>query len=114
MHATSSGVVDHLASSDSHALAIARSAVAALSYRPLGVKSAHAEPERESEEPLYDPKELGGIVGNNLKKTWDMREVIARVVDASRFHEWKKEYGNTVVTGFGELVFGWVAGCSLT
>ena len=100
MHATESGVVDHLALDDSHALAIARSAVAALSYRPLGYESTYAKPNEVVDEPVHDPKELGGVVGTNLKKGWDMREVIARVVDGSRFHEWKKEYGPTVVTGF--------------
>lgn len=108
MHATESGVVDHLAINDSHALDLARSAVAALEYKPLGQASAYALPTRESEEPVHDPKELGGIVGTNLKKSWDMREVIARVVDGSRFHEWKKEYGPTVVTGFGEFCSGFL------
>jgi hypothetical protein len=102
MHATESGVVDHLALNDSHALAIARSSVAALSYKPLAFESRYAKPEKEVEEPLYSAKELGGVVGTNLKKNWDMREVIARVVDGSKFHEWKKEYGPTVVTGFCE------------
>ncbi|KAK4699122.1 hypothetical protein P7C70_g7143, partial [Phenoliferia sp. Uapishka_3] len=103
MHATESGVVDHLALDDSHALAIARSAVAALSYKPLGYRSSYADPVRDVEEPVHDPRELGGVVGTNLKKSWDMREVIARVVDGSRFHEWKKEYGPTVVTGFSHI-----------
>lgn len=103
MHSTESGVVDHLANSDSHALAICRESIASLSYKPLGFKSLHAEPEKLVEEPVYDPAELGGIVGTNLKKSWDMREVIARVVDGSKFHEWKKLYGNTVVTGFGKV-----------
>jgi acetyl-CoA carboxylase carboxyltransferase component len=53
------------------------------------------------EEPLYDPNELGGVTGTNLKKSWDMRDVIARTVDGSRFAEWKAEWGETVVTGFG-------------
>lgn len=107
MHATESGVVDHLAVSDSHALSIARSSVKSLSYHPLPYESKYAQPETktgEIEEPIYDPKELGGVVGTNLKKTWDMREVVARVVDGSRFQEWKKEYGPTIVTGFGEFL----------
>lgn len=105
MHATESGVVDHLAVSDSHALSIARSSVKSLSYHPLPYESKYAQAETkvgEVEEPIYDPKELGGVVGTNLKKTWDMREVVARVVDGSRFQEWKKEYGPTIVTGFGK------------
>jgi 3-methylcrotonyl-CoA carboxylase beta subunit len=102
MHATESGVVDHLAISDSHALAIARATVRSLNYKPLPFESKYAEPEVEVHEPVHDPKELGGVVGTNLKKPWDMREVVARVVDGSRFQEWKKEYGPTIVTGFGE------------
>ena len=106
MHASESGVVDHLAVSDSHAISIARSSVKSLSYKPLPYESKYAVAEskaEEIEEPIYDPKELGGIVGTNLKKTWDMREVVARTVDGSRFQEWKKEYGPTIVTGFGEF-----------
>ncbi|KAK4053538.1 hypothetical protein OIV83_001706 [Microbotryomycetes sp. JL201] len=104
MHTTESGVVDHLAVNDSHAIAIARSSVKALNYKPLPYASKYAEPEnKQVDEPLYDPKELGGIVGTNLKKTWDMREVIARTVDGSRFQEWKKDYGSTVVTGFAHI-----------
>lgn len=104
MHATESGVVDHLANNDEHAIALARQSIASLSYKPLGFRSLHSLPVEGKivEEPLYDPKELGGIVGTNLKKTWDMREVISRVVDGSRFHEWKSLYGPTVVTGFGK------------
>lgn len=102
MHATESGVVDHLAVNDSHAIALARQSVAALSYKPLPYESKYAEPElKQIDEPAYDPKELGGVVGTNLKKTWDMREVVARTVDGSRFQEWKKEYGPTIITGFG-------------
>lgn len=101
MHATESGVVDHLAQSDSHALSIARASVKSLAYRPLGYESKYATPEEAVDEPVHDPSELGGIVGTNLKKTYDMREVIARVVDGSRFQEWKENYGTTILTGFG-------------
>lgn len=103
MHARESGVVDHLATSDSHALAIARSSIAT-----LATASNHCvEPnqvEEEIEEPAFDPRELGGVTGTNLKKSWDMRDVIARTVDGSRFAEWKEEWGDTVVTGFGKHV----------
>lgn len=101
MHATESGVVDHLAISDSHALSIARASVKSLSYKALPYEVAQRK-EEVVEEPVYDANELGGVVGTQLKKTWDMREVVARVVDGSRFQEWKKEYGPTIVTGFGE------------
>ncbi|KDE04079.1 methylcrotonoyl-CoA carboxylase beta chain [Microbotryum lychnidis-dioicae p1A1 Lamole] len=104
MHSSESGVTDHLAQSDSHAIAIARSSIKALNYKPLPWKSEYAEPATtEVDEPLYDPKELGGVVGTNLKKPWDMREVIARTVDGSRFQEWKKDYGSTIVTGFAHI-----------
>lgn len=106
MHATESGVVDHLATSDSHALSIARSAVAALSYKPLDYVSRYAAPEHEAiDEPIHDPAELGGIVGTDLRKPFNMREIIGRVVDGSRFHEWKENFGPTLVTGFGELTY---------
>jgi len=99
MHARESGVVDHLASSDSHALSIARNSVATLAFASNHrVKPQESE---EVEEPLFDPKELGGVTGTNLKKSWDMRDVIARTVDGSRFAEWKEEWGDTIVTGFG-------------
>ncbi|KAK4058543.1 hypothetical protein OIO90_000705 [Microbotryomycetes sp. JL221] len=104
MHTTESGVVDHLAQNDSHAIAIARSSVKALNYKPLPFESKYSQPELEQiDEPVYDPMELGGIVGTNLKKTWDMREVIARTVDGSRFQEWKKDFGSTIVTGFAHI-----------
>ncbi|BGP14854.1 hypothetical protein JCM10213v2_002809 [Rhodosporidiobolus nylandii] len=97
MHARESGVVDHLAVSDSHALALARQAIAALG-------PVVRDGERETvDEPLLDPRELGGVTGTNLKKGWDMREVIARTVDGSRFAEWKREWGETVVTGFAHI-----------
>lgn len=99
MHTTESGVCDQLAENDEHALELAREAVSRLahaSHAPL------APVAKDVEEPLYDPEELSGIVGTNLKKSWDMREVIARTVDGSRFAEWKREWGDTVVTGFGE------------
>ncbi|GAA5881440.1 hypothetical protein JCM16303_005650 [Sporobolomyces ruberrimus] len=101
MHARESGVVDHLATSDAHALSIARTCVATLAaasnHRTDAVGAADVE------EPAYSPKELGGVTGTNLKKSWDMRDVIARTVDGSRFAEWKAEWGDTVVTGFAKI-----------
>lgn len=102
MHARESGVVDHLATSDSHALSIARTSVATLATAS-NHRTESTEPIEDIEEPLYDPKELGGVTGTNLKKSWDMRDVIARTVDGSRFAEWKAEWGDTVVTGFGQF-----------
>ena len=105
MHARESGVVDHLATSDEHAIALARQSVAAFAAASGQSASSSADETTLAngpvDEPVYDPKELGGVTGTNLKKSWDMREVIARTVDGSRFAEWKREWGDTVVTGFG-------------
>ncbi|GAA5855236.1 hypothetical protein JCM9279_007516 [Rhodotorula babjevae] len=107
MHARESGVVDHLAISDEHALALARQAVGGFASAGTGAGLPAAASERGSsapaDDPLYDPHELGGVTGTNLKKSWDMREVIARTVDGSRFAEWKREWGETVVTGFAHV-----------
>lgn len=98
LHAQESGVVDHLAVDDAHALVLARRCV-----RDLGYETQPPLRESDWEEPLYDAEELGGIVGTNLKKSFDVREVIARIVDGSRFSEFKKEYGTTIVTGFARI-----------
>jgi 3-methylcrotonyl-CoA carboxylase beta subunit len=98
LHARTSGVVDHLALDDRHALQLARDAVANLN-RVKAVPVDVTEPE----EPKYDPAELYGIVPDDLKRPYDVREVIARVVDGSRFHEFKPLYGDTLVTGFARL-----------
>ncbi|KAJ2464629.1 hypothetical protein GGI02_004938, partial [Coemansia sp. RSA 2322] len=99
LHCRTSGVTDHLAASDAHALDIARDAVAGLA--PL--RSA-AEPFAEPfAEPLYPAAELGGIVGTNLRRAYDVRQVLARVVDGSRMHEFKRHFGTTLVTGFARI-----------
>jgi acetyl-CoA carboxylase carboxyltransferase component len=99
VHSRVSGVTDHYAADDEHALAIARSIVAHLGYR---------RPDRpwtpvEAEAPLYDPAELHGIVPEDYRIGYDVREVIARVVDGSRFHEFKELYGETLVCGFARI-----------
>jgi acetyl-CoA carboxylase carboxyltransferase component len=99
VHCRISGVADHMAQDDPHALEIAREVVGGLTARkqlPWDVE--------EPEDPLYDPRELGGIVPKNPRKAYDVREVIARVVDASRFSEWKALYGATLVTGFARIL----------
>jgi len=99
VHCRVSGVADHYATDDEHALETARDIVGHLTTRkqpPWDV----APPE----EPLYDPREIGGIVPRSLRKSYDVREVIARVVDGSRFDEWKALYGVTLVTGFARLM----------
>lgn len=96
LHAKTSGVVDHLATSDSHALAMARRVVASLNRR----RPQHSEMLiKEPVEPLYDPAEIGGIVGDNVRKGFDVRQVIARIVDGSRWNEFKEWYGPTLRCG---------------
>ena len=83
---------------------MARRVVANLNYvKTPGVTTS------EVEEPLYDPADLGGIVGTDLKKTFDMREVVARILDGSRFDEFKAKYGDTLICGFGRL-YGYPVG----
>jgi 3-methylcrotonyl-CoA carboxylase beta subunit len=98
VHTRLSGVADHLARDDAHALAIARSIVANLN-RVKPVQGLL----REAVEPKYDPQELGGIIPVDTRKPYDVREVIARIVDASAFDEFTARYGTTLVCGFAHL-----------
>ncbi len=98
VHTRLSGVADHLANDDTHALALARQAVFALNR----TKCFDIEM-RSPEAPLYDPEELLGIVPADLKTPYDIQEVIARVVDGSRFDAFKARYGQTLVCGFAHL-----------
>ena len=98
VHARTSGVVDHYARNDHHALSICRRIVAGLNRdKPAGPERRAAEP------PRYDPAELHGVVPTDLRATYDVREVIARVVDGSVFDEFKRLYGTTLVCGFAHL-----------
>ncbi|MGI9024456.1 MAG: carboxyl transferase domain-containing protein [Burkholderiaceae bacterium] len=98
VHTRISGVADHLAENDSHALYIARHIVGNLNRKkPNGVSFAAIE------EPAYDPEEIYGVIPQDTKKPYDVREVIARVVDGSRLDEFKQRYGATLVTGFAHL-----------
>ena len=99
VHSRISGVTDHYAVSDEHALAIARSIVLNLGRR----KPEPPWEVEEPEEPVYDPADLYGIVPEDYAKGYDVREVIARIVDGSRFHEFKALYGETLVCGFGRI-----------
>ncbi len=99
VHARLSGVADHYAADEDEALERARDVVGRLTSR----KEAPWEVE-EPEDPLCDPAELGGIVPANLRRAYDVREVIARIVDGSRFSEWKALYGTTLVTGFARIM----------
>ncbi|MFN4140354.1 carboxyl transferase domain-containing protein [Aestuariivirga sp.] len=96
VHARKSGVADHYAQDDRHALALARAAVA-----NLGACEASSAP--PADPPLYEAAELRGIVSPDLRRSFDMREVIARIVDGSRFSEFKALYGTSLVTGFAAI-----------
>ncbi len=98
VHARRSGVADHYAAHDSHALAIVRSIVRTLN-KPKPQPFELTEPR----EPLYDPAEMHGLVPQDVREPYDAREVIARLVDGSEFHEFKKLYGETLVCGFARL-----------
>ncbi len=98
LHCRTSGVTDHYANNDEHALEIARSIVESCG-KGKGVKA-----EVDYDAPLYDAKELYGIVGTNLKRTFDVRQVIARIVDGSRFQEFKALFGTTLITGFANVL----------
>nr|CAD6427882.1 methylcrotonoyl-CoA carboxylase [Rhizobium sp. Q54] len=98
VHTRLSGVADHLARDDTHALALVRRAVAGLNTRKpeTVVRSV-------PEDPLYDPKEMAAIVPASLSTPYDVREVLARIVDGSRFDEFKARYGTTLVCGFAHI-----------
>ena len=104
VHSRKSGVTDHYAQNDRHALAIARRMVGNLNRRPP-TQLAMAPVEA----PRFDPLELYGIVSSDLRKPYDVREVIARIVDGSRFDEFKALYGTTLITGFAHI-FGFPVG----
>jgi len=98
VHAHISGVVDHLADDDAHALRILRDIVATLPLPPA-VPHAVAKPV----DPVVDPVQLLGIVPTDNRTPYDVREVVARIVDGSRFSEFKHDYGSTLVTGFARI-----------
>jgi 3-methylcrotonyl-CoA carboxylase beta subunit len=101
VHTRLSGVADYLAEDDAHALALARGAVSHLNRaKPQNVQW------QTPEDPAYDPDEIFGVVPADLRTPYDIREVIARIVDGSRFDEFKPRFGETLVTGFAH-----VAGC---
>lgn len=104
VHCRTSGVVDHLANNDHHALKIARDSVARLNR----VKQPNINVV-EPREPLYDSKEIYGIIPKDARQPYDVREVIARIVDGSEFDEFKKLYGTTLVCGFARI-FGYPVG----
>ena len=98
LHTRFSGVADHLAEDDAHALALARQIVGRLG------KGFRASVDAvEVEDPLYDPEELYGVVPRDLRTPYDVREVIARIADGSRLDEFKARFGSTLITGFARI-----------
>src|SRR5262245_61367340 len=98
VHTRVSGVADYFAEDDLHALSLCRTIVSTLT----GAKQLPADM-LAPEEPLYDPSEIYGIVNADIRKPYDVREILARIVDGSRFDEFKARYGSTLVTGFARL-----------
>ncbi|CAL8464535.1 g4070 [Coccomyxa elongata] len=99
LHCSTSGVADHLAESEEHAISITRSIVA-----NLGPATAQQRTlARHFQEPLHPPEELRGVVPADPRKPWDVRAVLARILDGSQFSEFKALYGTTLMTGFGSI-----------
>lgn len=98
LHAKKSGVVDHLAENDEHALTIVRDIVST-----FGVDDDFAVAMKAPRPPKYDAEELYGIIPEDVRAPYDVHEVIARIVDASEFHEFKANYGSTLVCGFAHI-----------
>lgn len=99
VHCRISGVTDHYASNDEHAIQIVRNIVKNLN-RPPKYELETTDPE----DPYYDPEELYGVIPRDIKRQYEVREVIARMVDGSRFHEFKELYATTLVTGFARIM----------
>jgi len=99
VHTRLSGVADYLAEDDAHALALARRAIGHLNRR-----KPETVVRQSPEDPAYDPEEIFGIVPGDLRTPYDIREVIARIVDGSRFDEFKARFGETLVTGFAHVM----------
>ena len=98
VHARLSGVVDHIAETDGHALAIVRQIVANLNKKKQEEVSA-----KQPSDPVHDPLELNGIISSDLRKPFDVKDIISRIVDGSEFDEFKSLYGTNVVCGFAHL-----------
>ncbi|OAL51730.1 hypothetical protein IQ07DRAFT_620447 [Pyrenochaeta sp. DS3sAY3a] len=99
LHSEISGVTDYLAVDDAHALVLARRSIGNLNWH----HNQTVSPQLDYQEPLYDPQELSGIVGTNLRRQIPIHEIIARIVDGSSFSEFKPLYGSTLVTGFAKI-----------
>ena len=99
LHAKVSGVVDHLAENDAHAISIVRDIIETLP--PSGTPAWDRI--EEVTEPLQDPTEIYGVVPTDVNASYDVHEIVSRIVDGSRFHEFKEHYGTTLVTGFARI-----------
>lgn len=106
VHASISGVADHLAHSEEEALRMTREIVASLGRPPWNHTTSSSSNDKISsyEEPRYDPAELRGVLPVDPKHPLDIRSILARILDGSRFHEFKKTYGTTLVCGFGKIM----------
>ncbi|XP_011157355.1 methylcrotonoyl-CoA carboxylase beta chain, mitochondrial isoform X2 [Solenopsis invicta] len=105
LHCRQSGVTDHYAIDDTHALYLARQVVKELNLQP----PMDVNINKNIELPVHAVDDIYGIVGTNLKRPYDVKEVIARIVDGSKFHEFKAQYGETLVTGFARI-YGYPVG----
>jgi acetyl-CoA carboxylase carboxyltransferase component len=104
VHTRISGVADHFAEDDDHAITIVRNIV-----ENLRLDKKEPETRIAPEDPLYEARELYGVIPSDVRKPYDVREVIARIVDGSKFHEFKERYATTIVTGFARI-FGYKVG----
>ncbi len=103
VHTRISGVSDHYAHDEEEAFIITRNIIENLNYKSPGTLQGLTENVLEVKAPLYDSQELYGIIPQDTRKPFDVREIIARIVDGSEFHEFKERYGNTLVTGFAKI-----------
>jgi acetyl-CoA carboxylase carboxyltransferase component len=99
VHTTESGVADHFAKNDKHALQICRNIFQTIDIQPKQILNLSS-----IEEPYYNPEELYGIAPVNFRKSVNSKEIIARLVDGSRFHEFKSRYATTLITGFANIM----------
>ena len=101
LHSKKSGVTDHLAENDEHALNIARNIIATMTANKSNFKKGYFI---TPEPPKYDIESLYGVIPDSLSVPYDVHEVIARIVDGSKFTEFKTLYGTTLVTGFARIM----------
>ena len=102
VHTHESGVADHFAENEEEALHLTRNIVENLNYKSKGELTGDKRVV-PTEDPLYDSKEIYGIVPKDTRIPFDVREIIARLVDGSEFHEFKSKYGTTLVCGFAKI-----------